>query len=83
MEVFLLPVPLWVLLLVTAVIAVLFDFQSRRNKRRIDSLERVISNMDRWADDIEARLESCEKSSSHSQYVTGYRHFANNERFKE
>ncbi len=76
----LLPVPMWLLLLVMIILAFLFELRLRRLRSSHDRLVRVINNMDRWADEIEEKLESREKSSS--RYVSGYTHFANDERYR-
>lgn len=55
------PVPLWLLVVVIVVGAFFIGLQ-----QRIGHLERVINNMDRWADGIDERLDKCAKSSSHS-----------------
>ena len=75
------PVPMWLFLLVMTTVFVVFDLRLRRLRKSNDQLVRVINNMDRWADEIEEKLENSEKSSS--RYVSGYTHFANNERFRK
>ena len=76
----LLPVPMWLLLLVMIILAFLFELRLRRLRSSHDRLVRVINNMDRWADEIEEKLENREKRSS--RYVSGYTHFANDERYR-
>jgi tRNA(Phe) wybutosine-synthesizing methylase Tyw3 len=77
----LLPVPMWLFLLVTITLVVVVDRRLRLLRNSNDQLVRVINNMDRWADEIEEKLENSEKSSS--RYVSGYTHFGSSERFRD
>jgi len=77
----LLPVPMWLFLLVAITLLVVVDRRLRLLRNSNDQLVRVINNMDRWADEIEEKLENSEKSSS--RYMSGYTHFGSSERFRD
>lgn len=79
-DLLLFPVPMWLFLLVTMTVVIVFDLRLRRLKRSNDELIRVINNMDLWADEIEQKLENSEKSSS--RYMSGYTHFGSREGFR-
>ena len=81
MDFLLLPVPMWLFLLVAITLLVVVDRRLRLLRNSNDQLVRVINNMDRWADEIEQKLENSEKSSS--RYVSGYTHFGSRERFRD
>ena len=77
----LLPVPMWLLLLVAITLVAVVDRRLRLLRNSNDQLVRVINNMDRWADEIEEKLEASEKSST--RYMSGYTHFGSSERFRD
>jgi hypothetical protein len=56
MDILSLSVPLWLLLAVVIIIALLFDYRHRRLQRRVEMLDREFYNMDRWADAVDERL---------------------------
>lgn len=77
----LLPVPMWLFLLVAITLLAMVDRRLRLLRSNNDQLVRVINNMDRWADEIEEKLEASEKSST--RYMSGYTHFGSSERFRD
>lgn len=81
MDFLLLPVPIWLFLLVAITLLVVVDRRLRLLRNSNEQLVRVINNMDRWADEIEQKLENSKKSSS--RYVSGYTHFGSRERFRD
>jgi len=72
---------MWLLLLVAITLVAVVDRRLRLLRNSNDQLVRVINNMDRWADEIEEKLENSEKSSA--RYMSGYTHFGSSERFRD
>jgi len=57
MEFLFFPVPVWLLLAVTAAAAVYVAWRCNRLERRLNGHAESIANMDVWADDVETHLE--------------------------
>jgi hypothetical protein len=70
MNILLVPVPLWALLIVLIISALIVAVQYRRSRQRMDDIDRVIDNMDRWADEIEERLFESEQRSGRGFHET-------------